>query len=142
MSKNKEAIATYKMAAQIDRGAVTAAAYHSWGRTYLALEKNTDAISAFKQALSLMRDETVGTEHKTSGMPSLAQVHYDLGTAYINSRRFGESIKEFKQVVAMNPANAEAHYALAIAYISNNNRESSGRCKQDSCYSQPTLSQR
>ena len=122
MNKNQEAIAGYKMAAQIERTAVDAAAYHSWGRSYLALEKNSEAISAFKQALSLMRAETIASEPKTVGMPSLAQVHFDLGTAYINSRRFSASIKEFKQVVALSPANAEAHYALAIAYISDGNR--------------------
>jgi TonB family protein len=122
MNKNKEAIAGYKMAAQIQRTAVDAAAYHSWGRSYLALEKNSDAISAFKQALSLMRADTIDPEPKTIAMPSPAQVHFDLGTAYINSRRFSDSIKEFKQVVALSPANAEAHYALAIAYISDGNR--------------------
>ncbi len=122
MNKNKEAIAGYKMATQIKPSAVHAAAYHAWGRSYLALEKNSEAISAFKQALSLMREENIDSESKTIIMPSPVQVHYDLGTAYINSRRFGDSIKEFKQVVALNPANAEAHYALAIAYIANNNR--------------------
>lgn len=122
MNKSKEAIAGYKMATQINPSAVNAAAYHAWGRSYLALEKNSDAISAFKQALSLMREENIDSESKTIAMPSPVQVHYDLGTAYINSRRFGDSIKEFKQVVALNPANAEAHYALAIAYIANNNR--------------------
>ena len=142
MNKNKEAIATYKMAAQINAGAVDAVAYHSWGRSYLALEKNTEAISAFKQALTRMRDETVATEPKTSGMPSLAQVHFDLGTAYINSRRFGDSIKEFKQVVALSPANAEAHYALAIAYISNNNRRAAEDVNKILATLNPTLSQK
>lgn len=121
MNKNKEAIASYKIAAQIERTAVDAAAYHSWGRSYLALEKNSDAISAFKQALALMRADTIDPQPKIGG-PSPAQVHFDLGTAYINSRRFGDSIKEFKQVVALSPANADAHYALAIAYISDGNR--------------------
>jgi TonB family protein len=123
MQRDKEAIAGYKMAAQIKASALDAAAYFKWGKSYLALDKNSDAISAFKQALSLMRAEAIGLEPTTTLMPSLEQVHHYMGTAYINSRRFGDSIKEFKQVVALNPANAEAHYALAIAYLSNGDRE-------------------
>lgn len=122
MGKDKEALAGYKMAAQISPSVLDAAAYYNWGKSYLALEKNSDAISAFKQALSLMRAEAIGLEPKTVGMPSAEQVHHYMGTAYINSRRFNDSIKEFKQVVALNPANAEAHFALAIAYFSNGDR--------------------
>lgn len=122
MGKDKEALAGYKMAAQISSSVLDAAAYYNWGKSYLALEKNSDAVSAFKQALSLMRAEAIGLEPKTVAMPSAEQVHHYLGTAYINSHRFNDSIKEFKQVVALNPANAEAHYALAIAYFSNGDR--------------------
>lgn len=122
LSKDKEAIAGYKMAKQIERGVFDAPAYFSWGRSYLALDKNSDAISAFKQTLSLMRAEAIGLEPKTSAVPSLEQVHHHLGVAYINARRFNEAIKEFKQVVALNPANAEAHYALAIAYLNTDNQ--------------------
>lgn len=142
MSKNKEAIASFKMATQINPAAVNAVAYHAWGRSYLALEKNTDAISAFKRAVSLMRDEAIGPDPKTSGLPSPAQLHYDLGTAYINSRRFDDSIKEFKQVVALNPGNAEAHYALAIAYISNNNRRAAQDVNKILATLNPALSQK
>jgi TonB family protein len=122
LGKDKEALAGYKMAAQISPSVLDAAAYYNWGKSYLALEKNSDAVSAFKQALSLMRAEAIGLEPKTVGMPSAEQVHHYMGTAYINSRRFSDSIKEFKQVVALNPANAEAHYALAIAYFSSGDR--------------------
>ncbi len=122
MGKDQEALAGYKMAAQISPSVLDAAAYYNWGKSYLALEKNSDAIAAFKQALSLMRAEAIGLEPKTVGMPSAEQVHHYMGTAYINSRRFNDAIKEFKQVVALNPANAEAHYALAIAYFSNGDR--------------------
>jgi TonB family protein len=122
MGKDKEALAGYKMAAQISPSVLDAAAYYNWGKSYLSLEKNSDAISAFKQALSLMRAEAIGLEPKTVGMPSAEQLHHYMGTAYINSRRFNDAIKEFKQVVALNPANAEAHFALAIAYFSNGDR--------------------
>lgn len=118
LNKDKEAIAGYKMAKQIERSVFDAPAYFSWGRSYLALDKNSDAISAFKQTLTLMRAEAIGLEPKTSAsVLSLEQVHHHLGVAYINARRFSDAIKEFKQVVALNPANAEAHYALAISYL-------------------------
>jgi len=118
MHKDKEAIAGYKMAKQIKPDVFDASAYFSWGRSYLALDKTSDAISAFKQTLSLMRAEAIGLEPKTSlSVPSPEQVHHHLGVAYINAKRFNDAIKEFKQVVALNPANAEAHYALAVSYI-------------------------
>jgi Flp pilus assembly protein TadD len=122
MGKDKEALASYKMAAQISPTVLDAAAYFNWGKSYLALEKNSEAVAAFKQALTLMRAEAIGLEPKTGGMPSAEQVHHYLGTAYINARRFNDSIKEFKQVVSLNPANAEAHYALAISYFSTGDR--------------------
>ncbi|MFZ0062307.1 MAG: TonB family protein [Pyrinomonadaceae bacterium] len=118
MHKDKEAIAGYKMAKQIKPDVFDASAYFSWGRSYLALDKTSDAISAFKQTLSLMRAEAIGLEPKTSlSVPSPEQAHHHLGTAYINAKRFNEAIKEFKQVVALNPANAEAHFGLAVAYL-------------------------
>jgi Flp pilus assembly protein TadD len=118
LHKDKEAVAGYKMAKQIERSVFDASAYFNWGRSYLALDKTSDAISAFKQTLTLMRAEAIGLEPKTSAsVPSLEQVHHHLGVAYINDRRFSDAIKEFKQVVALNPANAEAHYALAVSYL-------------------------
>ncbi len=118
LKKDKEALGAYKMAKQIEPSVFDASAYFSWGRSYLALEKNSEAISAFKQTISLMRAEAIGLESKTSAsMPAPEQVHHHLGVAYINARRFNDAIKEFKQVVELNPANAEAHYALAISYL-------------------------
>lgn len=122
MHKDKEAIAGYKMAKQIQSTVFDAYAYFHWGRSYLALDKTSDAISAFKQALSLMRAEAIGLEPKTARLPSPEQLHHHLGVAYFDARRFSEAIKEFKQVVAMNPANAEAYYALAAAYLSAGDR--------------------
>jgi TonB family protein len=123
MNRDKEALAGFKMAAQIKRSVIDASGYFYWGKSYLALEKTSDAISSFKQALSMMRAEAIGLEPSKADMPTLEQIHHYLGTAYINSRRFNDSIKAFKQVVAINPANAEAHYALAVAYFANGDRK-------------------
>lgn len=123
LHKDKEAVAGYKMAKQIERSVFDAPAYFNWGRSYLALDKASDAISAFKQTLTLMRAEAIGLEPKANAsIPSLEQVHHHLGVAYINARRFSDAIKEFKQVVTLNPANAEAHYALAVSYLNTNDQ--------------------
>jgi Flp pilus assembly protein TadD len=111
------------MALQINRSVLGAPAYYMWGHSYLALDKTSDALSAFKQALDIIRSEAVDLERKeTARYPSLEQLHYGMGIAYLNSRRFSNSIEEIKQVVTLNPKNAEAHFALAIAYLSNGNR--------------------
>jgi TonB family protein len=123
MLKHKDAIVVYKMALQINRSVLGAPAYYMWGHSYLALDKTSDALSAFKQALDIIRSEAVDLERKeTARYPSLEQLHYGMGIAYLNSRRFSNSIEEIKQVVTLNPKNAEAHFALAIAYLSNGNR--------------------
>lgn len=121
--KHKEAIVVYKMALQINRSVLDAPAYYMWGHSNLALEKTSDALSAFKQALAITRAEAVNPERKeTQRYPSVEQLHYGMGIAYLNSRRFANSIDELKQVVTLNPKNADAYYALAIAHLSNRNR--------------------
>ncbi len=123
MLKHQDAIPVYKMALQINGSALGAPAYYMWGHSYLALAKTSDALKAFKQALSITKAESIDPERKeTQRYPSLEQLHYGIGIAYLSSKRFSDSIDELKQVVALNPKNAEAYYALGIAYLSNGNR--------------------
>jgi TonB family protein len=123
LQKHKDAIVVYKMALQTNRRALGAPAYFMWGHSYLAVEKNSDALSAFKQALFIKKAEAIEVEKKeTQQYPSLEQLHYSLGIAYLNSRRFNNAIDELKQAVALNAKNAAAHYSLAIAYLSMGNR--------------------
>lgn len=120
MRKDKEAIAGYKMAAQINEAVFDVRAYYFWAGSYVAIDKNTEAISIFKKALKIRRAETIELEPTQSqNYPSLEVLHHGLGISYLNSGRFVDSIKELKQVVTLNPANAQAHYALALAYIAN-----------------------
>lgn len=120
MHKDKEAIAGYKMAAQINESVFDVRAYYVWAGSYIALDKNSEAISALKKALKIKRAEGIELEPKQpQSFPSLEVLHHGLGISYLNSGRFGESIKELKQVITLNPANAQAHYALALAYIAN-----------------------
>ena len=123
MLRHKDAIPVYKMALQINGSALGAPAYYMWGHSYLALEKTSDALKAFKQALSITKAQSIDLEQKeTQRYPSLEQLHHGMGIAYLSSQRFSDSIDELKQVVALNPKNAEAYYALAIAYLSSGNR--------------------
>lgn len=123
MHKDKEALAGYKMTTQIKQSVLDAPAYYMWAGSYLALNKTSEAISAFKQALYIVRAEAIGLEPtKIQSFPSMEQLHHGLGIAYLNSKRFGDSINELKQVVILNPANAEAHYGLAVAYLATGDR--------------------
>ncbi len=122
LQKDKEAIAVLKMAVQINRSALDAPAYFLLGQSYLGLSKNSEALAAFKQALFITRAEAIGLEKEIQKIPTPEQLHYGMGLAYLNSKRFGDSINELKQVVKLNPKNADAYYALAIAYIGNDNR--------------------
>ena len=51
--------------------------------------------------MPLIRNENV------MGYPSPEQLHYGYGIAYLDSRRFVDSINELKQVVTLNPKNAD-----------------------------------
>ena len=123
LQKHKEAIAVYKMAVQTDRSALGAPGYYMWGHSYLALEKTSEALSAFKQALYITRADAIDPERKEeNGYPLPEQLHYAMGIAYLQARRFDDSINELKRVVTLNPKKAEAYYALALAYLANGNR--------------------
>jgi tetratricopeptide (TPR) repeat protein len=126
MHKEKEALAGFKMASQINRSAIDARAYYMWGGSYLALDKPSEAVSAFKQALAMIRSNAIGADSTDNNQnaPSAEQLHQGLGIAYMNSSRFNDAVKEFQQVVLLNPQNADAHYALAMAYLVNGDRTS------------------
>jgi TonB family protein len=123
LHRDKDAIIVYKMAHQINASVLDAPAYYTWGHSYLALDKSSDALAAFKQALDIKRVEAVDPARKeTPGYPSLEQLHYAMGIAYLNSRRFSNSIYELKEAVKLNPKMPESHYAIALAYLANGNR--------------------
>jgi tetratricopeptide (TPR) repeat protein len=125
MHKEKEALAGFKMASQINRNAIDARAYYMWGGSYLALGKPSEAISAFKQALAVIRSKAIRADSTDDpNAPSAEQLHQGLGIAYMNSNRFNDAVKAFQQVVLLNPQNADAHYALAMAYLVNGDRAS------------------
>ena len=52
----------------------------------------------------------------------LAQVHLDLGIAYLRARRLADAIAQFKIVLQLQPRYADAEYNLGLAEIQNGNR--------------------
>lgn len=120
----KDAIAVFKMAIRIKRELVDAEAYYQMGQAYAALGKHSDALSSFKQALYIARAEAITAEGQNARVPTVEELHYNLGLAYHNLARFQEAIKELQQVIAVNPRFAEAYYGLAICYIGIGDRKS------------------
>ncbi len=143
LQKHKEAIAVYKMAVQTDPSVLGAQAYYMWGHSYLALEKTSEALSAFKQALSITRADAIEPQRKeATGYPLPEQLHYAMGIAYMQARRFVESIDELKRVVTLNPKKAEAYYALALANLANGNRREAAKLQRTLSSLDPDLAQK
>jgi TonB family protein len=143
LEKHKDALVVYKMARQADQSALGASAYYMWGHSYLALRKNSDALSAFKQALYITRAEAIQLEgNETPRFPTLEQLHYGLGIAYLNTKRFAESIDELKEVVRLNPKNGEAYFSLAVAYLSNGNRREAEKHHRNLSLLNPALAEK
>lgn len=124
MLKHMDALVVHKMAHHINGSALGAPAYYMWGHSYLALEKNSEALQAFKQALEITRNQAIDPERKDiQSYPSLEQLHYGMGIAYLQSKRYAKAIDELKQVVTLNAKSAPAHYSLAIAYFVKGDRK-------------------
>jgi tetratricopeptide (TPR) repeat protein len=120
----KEAIAVFKMAIRIKRDLLDAEAYYQMGQAYSALGKHSDALNSFKQALYIARADAISAEGQSARVPTVEELHYNLGLAYHNLARFQEAIKELRQVIAVNPGFAEAYYGLAVCYIGLGDRKS------------------
>ena len=72
------------------------------GNSYLKLEKDPEAIKAFKESVKLN--------------PEVAEAQYGLGLANFRVRRFKEAADAFKKATTLNPRMAKAHYGLTLAY--------------------------
>ena len=72
------------------------------GRYHGLLEENTEAITAYLEALALA--------------PSNSHYHYQLGQIYSKENRYEEAIESFKYVLVLDRDNLFAHCALASAY--------------------------
>jgi Tfp pilus assembly protein PilF len=72
------------------------------GHAYLKLQKDRDALKAFKESIKLN--------------PAVAETHYGLGFAHFRLGRFREAADAFKKATALEPKMAKAHYGLSLAY--------------------------
>jgi TonB family protein len=113
-----EAAAVLNKAIRIKRESVDAAGYFHLGHAYVVLNQPLDAIDAFRQALYIMRAEAVSPAKENTGIViKFEDLHYNLGVAYHNARRFNDAIRQMKEVVKLNPKVAEAYYGLGVAYL-------------------------
>jgi protein O-GlcNAc transferase len=71
---------------------------------YIQAGQLEKAISHWKRIISLF--------------PGIAEVHFNLGTAYRRMGYFHEAISAFKEAVKIRPNYAKAHNNLAILYSS------------------------
>ena len=123
--KYREAIVVLKMALRIKPEMVDAEAYYQFSNSYSALGKFGDALQAIKQAIYIKRAERANPEAVNfDGFPSLADLHYSAGLTYFNLRRYSGAIEELKQVIALNPKQAQAYYGLGLSYIASGDRKS------------------
>ena len=113
----REAVTVLKMAISIKPEANAAEAYYQLGHVYTSMGKHSDALKAFTQALYFTRTQAKDPVGAKGQSFPLEQIHYSLGLAYHNLARYNEAIKELKQVIEVDPRNAEAYYLLALAYI-------------------------
>jgi len=131
LRRPKETVAAFKMAIRIKAQVVDAEAYYRLGTAYALLTKHSEAVGAFKQAISIIKAQMLEPDpSKYAGFPTLPDLHYDLALAYHNSGRYGDAIKELKEVTTLKPDFAEAYYGLALAYIGFGDRKSAAKQEQ------------
>jgi superkiller protein 3 len=74
----------------------------STGRCYAGLDKPTDAISAYKQAIRVD--------------PSDASAYYYMGIACGKLGQYQEALEAHKKAIGIKPAFAPAHYNMGLIY--------------------------
>jgi TPR repeat len=72
------------------------------GRTFLAEQKDREAIKAFKESIKLN--------------PNVAEPHYGLGFSQFRLGKFRDAADAFKRATVLEPRMAKAHYGLSLAY--------------------------
>ncbi|MHB8910073.1 MAG: tetratricopeptide repeat protein [Syntrophales bacterium] len=81
-----------------------AKAYDYMGKAYLNLDKTTDAIKVYKEAIRIY--------------PSRDEFHLALGDIYLKEKRPEEALTAFETAVRLNPDSAESRYSLGQSYLS------------------------
>lgn len=115
------------------------------------IDRNEEAVKAFKQAISIRpefveayfglglaqvnlkwnQDAIESFKEAIKIKPDYADAYYNLGLAYINLGWNKESVESFKQAIKINPDYSEAYYNLGVAYIQDGlNQEAADSFKQ------------
>jgi tetratricopeptide (TPR) repeat protein len=77
------------------------------GYAYLKLQKDREAVKAFKDSIKLNSNS--------------AETYYGLGFSNFRLARFKEAADAFKKATTLQPGLAKAHYGLSLAYQELNN---------------------
>ena len=72
------------------------------GHEFLKVQKDREAIKAFKESIKLN--------------PNTAETYYGLGFSSFRLGKFRDAADAFKKATAINPQMAKAHYGLSLAY--------------------------
>ncbi|MGH9933066.1 MAG: TonB family protein [Pyrinomonadaceae bacterium] len=124
MRQYQEAVVVLKIAIRIKPEVVGAEEHYQLSTAYTALGKFPLALEAIKQSLYAKRAEQANPEvGNTPSARSMADLHYAAGLAYYNLRRYSAAIEELKQVISLNPKNAQAYYGLALTYLATGDRK-------------------
>ncbi len=91
--------------------------YYKAGRERFDSDDLKGAVDAYQQSISWE--------------PQSAEVHLNLGLAYLKLKKDGDAVKAFKQALGLNPQMAEAQYGLGLVYFgARRNRDAADAFKQ------------
>jgi Flp pilus assembly protein TadD len=110
------------------------------GLAYEALNRNEDAVRAYRNAIAWQKDDPAPSEQPLLNLAILLQhrnqlpeaqqlleqaaeivpkdprIHENLGQVYLHTDRVADAVKEFADAVRLEPQNPRYHYLLGQAY--------------------------
>lgn len=123
-NQNNKAITLFKQALALDPQNTTA--YKYLGQIYLSQGKNSDAIKAYKQLVTIMSTSASAyantySSSSLSTTPTLQTAYVSLGNAYLQNKQYSDSEKAFKKAEQLNPQDPVAPYTLGQQYLTQGN---------------------
>lgn len=106
-SRKEDAIVAFKQALAYEPQNATALT--NIGNIYLSLNKNVEAIKAFK---TLVASQVYSTD-----LPGRADAQLQLANAYLQDKQYSESEKAYKEAARLNPSNPLPDYSLGLQYL-------------------------
>jgi len=97
--KWKEAIRAYKKAVENKLYTTPQVTWLNIGEVYMAQKDYENAVDAFRQAKSFVKQDFI---------------QYRLGTALFESGKTRDAVSEFREGIAISPQNAQLRYSLAV----------------------------